>query len=111
MSRSAAGSGGARRELAAVEEPLHGVDAQGDRRLELFCSLDALQHRPRAQPAGDAVVRLLGVSMVFGGDNKPKMMVLGLWYIDTFVRTPDGWRFQERTEQQLYSSIVPKVRQ
>ena len=49
--------------------------------------------------------------MVFGGDNKPKMMVLGLWYVDTFVRTPDGWRFQERTEEQLYSSIVPKVRQ
>lgn len=49
--------------------------------------------------------------MVFGGDNKPKMMVLGLWYVDKFVRTPDGWRFQERTEEQLYSSIVPKVRQ
>ena len=48
--------------------------------------------------------------MVFGGDNKPKMMVIGLWYVDTFVRTPDGWRFQERTEEQLYSSIVPKVR-
>jgi ketosteroid isomerase-like protein len=49
--------------------------------------------------------------MVFGGDNKPKMMVIGLWYIDTYVRTPDGWRFKERTEEQLYSSIVDKVRQ
>jgi hypothetical protein len=39
------------------------------------------------------------------------MMVLGLWYVDMFVRTPDGWRFQERTEEQLYSSIVAKVRQ
>ncbi|MEY2448444.1 MAG: hypothetical protein QOH79_1920 [Acidimicrobiaceae bacterium] len=48
--------------------------------------------------------------MVFAGDNKPKMMVVGLWYRDTFVRTPDGWRFRERTEEQLYSSIVPKVR-
>jgi ketosteroid isomerase-like protein len=48
--------------------------------------------------------------MVFDGDNKPKMMVLGLWYVDTLVRTPDGWRFQERTEEQLYSSIVAKVR-
>jgi ketosteroid isomerase-like protein len=49
--------------------------------------------------------------MVFGGENKPRMMVLGLWYIDKFLRTTDGWRFQERTEEQLYSSIVPKVRQ
>ena len=48
--------------------------------------------------------------MVFSGDNQPKMMVIGLWYIDTFVRTADGWRFQTRTEEQLYSSIVPKVR-
>jgi hypothetical protein len=48
--------------------------------------------------------------MVFDGDNKPKMMVLGLWYVDIIVRTPDGWRFQERTEEQLYSSIVAKVR-
>jgi hypothetical protein len=48
--------------------------------------------------------------MVFAGDPEPKMMVIGLWYVDTFVRTADGWRFQERTEEQLYSSIVPKVR-
>ena len=48
--------------------------------------------------------------MVFGGDNKPKMMVIGLWYVDTFVRTSDGWRFRTRTEEQLYSNIVPKVR-
>ena len=34
--------------------------------------------------------------MVFGGDMPPKMMVVGLWYVDTLVRTPSGWRFQER---------------
>ena len=49
--------------------------------------------------------------MVFGGDNKPKMMIVGLWYVDTLVRTPDGWRFQERTEEQLYTTVVDKVRQ
>jgi ketosteroid isomerase-like protein len=48
--------------------------------------------------------------MVFGGDNKPKMMVVGLWYVDTFVRTPDGWRFKERVEEQLYTTMVDKVR-
>jgi ketosteroid isomerase-like protein len=48
--------------------------------------------------------------MVFGGENKPKMMIVGLWYVDTFVRTPDGWRFQERVEEQLYNTTVEKVR-
>jgi len=48
--------------------------------------------------------------MVFGGDLKPRMMIVGLWYVDTFVRTPDGWRFQERVEQQLYNTTVEKVR-
>lgn len=49
--------------------------------------------------------------MVFGGDNKPKMMVVGLWYVDTLVRTPEGWRFQDRTEELLYTTVVEKVRQ
>jgi ketosteroid isomerase-like protein len=48
--------------------------------------------------------------MVFGGENKPKMMIVGLWYVDTFVRTHDGWRFKERVEQQLYNTTVEKVR-
>lgn len=48
--------------------------------------------------------------MVFADDNKPKMMQVGLWYVDTFVRTANGWRFKERVEEQLYSTIVDKVR-
>ena len=27
---------------------------------------------------------------------QPKMMFVGLWYVDTFVRTPDGWRFKKK---------------
>ncbi|MEY2421245.1 MAG: hypothetical protein QOI95_1312 [Acidimicrobiaceae bacterium] len=48
--------------------------------------------------------------MVFGGDLAPKMMIVGLWYVDTFVRTPEGWRFKERVEDQLYNTTVEKVR-
>lgn len=48
--------------------------------------------------------------MVFGGDLAPKMMIVGLWYVDTLVRTPEGWRFKERVEQQLYTTTVEKVR-
>ena len=48
--------------------------------------------------------------MVFGGDLQPKMMVVGLWYIDTLERTPDGWRFKQRVEELLYNTTVEKVR-
>ena len=48
--------------------------------------------------------------MVFGGDLQPKMMVVGLWYVDTFERTPSGWRFKERVEELLYNTTVEKVR-
>lgn len=48
--------------------------------------------------------------MVFGGELKPRMMVVGLWYVDTFVRTADGWKFKQRVEQQLYNTTVEKVR-
>ena len=41
---------------------------------------------------------------------KPKMMIVGLWYVDTFVRTPNGWRFKERVEELLYNTTVEKVR-
>jgi hypothetical protein len=48
--------------------------------------------------------------MVFGGELVPKMMVVGLWYVDTLVRTPQGWRFKERVEELLYNTTVDKVR-
>jgi ketosteroid isomerase-like protein len=48
--------------------------------------------------------------MIFGGDLAPKMMIVGLWYVDTLVRTENGWRFKERVEQQLYNTTVDKVR-
>jgi ketosteroid isomerase-like protein len=48
--------------------------------------------------------------MVFGGDLQPKMMIVGLWYVDTLERTPDGWRFKERVEELLYNTTVEKVR-
>ena len=47
--------------------------------------------------------------MVFGGDLAPRMMVVGLWYVDTLVRTPQGWRFKERREELLYNTTVDKV--
>ncbi|WP_375484377.1 nuclear transport factor 2 family protein [uncultured Mycobacterium sp.] len=39
--------------------------------------------------------------MVFGGD-KPSTMLLGLWYEDEFVRTPQGWRMSRRVEAKCF---------
>ena len=35
-------------------------------------------------------------------------MTVGLWYVDRFVRTSDGWRFAERSEELSYMSNLPK---
>jgi hypothetical protein len=34
-------------------------------------------------------------------------MFLGLWYIDKFVRTADGWRMCERVEESCYAANLP----
>ncbi|HZU47096.1 MAG TPA: nuclear transport factor 2 family protein [Mycobacterium sp.] len=39
--------------------------------------------------------------MVFGGE-KPNTMLLGLWYDDEFVRTPQGWRMSRRVEAKCF---------
>ncbi len=35
-------------------------------------------------------------------------MFLGLWYLDRFVRTADGWRISERVEQRCYDFNMPE---
>ena len=32
-----------------------------------------------------------------------QLMVVGLWYVDRLVRTPDGWRIAERVEEQSFN--------
>jgi hypothetical protein len=39
--------------------------------------------------------------MVFGGE-RPSTMLLGLWYEDEFVRTPQGWRMSRRVETKCF---------
>jgi ketosteroid isomerase-like protein len=45
--------------------------------------------------------------MVAHGDGNPHMMFCGLWYRDTFVRTPDGWRIKDRYEERSYLRDFP----
>jgi ketosteroid isomerase-like protein len=41
--------------------------------------------------------------MVYDSDGHEHVMLIGLWYDDTFVRTADGWRITNRSQRQLYS--------
>jgi hypothetical protein len=35
-------------------------------------------------------------------DGKQKLLFVGLWYVDEFVRTSDGWRIAARRQQKAY---------
>lgn len=45
--------------------------------------------------------------MVLGEGAQAQAMFLGLWYVDRFVRTPDGWRIAERSEERGYVHNAP----
>ena len=45
---------------------------------------------------------------ITGKDGSTQTMTVGLWYVDRFVRTPDGWRFAERSEELSYMSNLPQ---
>jgi hypothetical protein len=41
------------------------------------------------------------------GNGETHTFFCGLWYRDRFVRTPQGWRIQERVEEKSYFHNVP----
>jgi hypothetical protein len=45
--------------------------------------------------------------MVIAVNGAKQTMFVGLWYRDTFVRTPKGWRIRERYEERCYTHNVP----
>jgi len=45
--------------------------------------------------------------MVLRGGKDPHLLVCGLWYQDSLVRTPDGWRISERVEESAYMKEEP----
>lgn len=38
---------------------------------------------------------------------KGHVMFFGLWYLDKFIRTPQGWRMTERVEEQCFHFNMP----
>lgn len=45
--------------------------------------------------------------MVIEANGLKQTMFVGLWYRDTFVRTPAGWRIRERYEERCFTHNVP----
>jgi hypothetical protein len=62
---------------------------------------------PAVKLAGDtATARTFCFNpMVLKGE-KPKVMHVGVWYDDEFVRTAAGWRISRRVEDKLYDRIL-----
>lgn len=44
--------------------------------------------------------------MYLDADGKQQLLFVGLWYLDTFVRTADGWRIDSRRQQKAYLQSV-----
>lgn len=43
--------------------------------------------------------------MVMGGENN-QVYFVGIWYVDEFVRTTQGWRMSRRVEEKCFDKLV-----
>lgn len=41
------------------------------------------------------------------GEGQDTTFMLGLWYVDNYVRTPGGWRIQKRVEEKSWTFATP----
>lgn len=46
--------------------------------------------------------------MVLGEGETEHIFICGLWYVDTYVRTADGWRISRRVEEKTYVQNMPE---
>jgi hypothetical protein len=47
--------------------------------------------------------------MVMGGDasqNSPQIYFVGIWYVDEFTRTDQGWRMNRRVEEKAFDKLI-----
>jgi ketosteroid isomerase-like protein len=42
------------------------------------------------------------------GDEKSEVFFLGLWYLDEYIKTAEGWRIAKRSEQKSYDYNTPE---
>jgi hypothetical protein len=43
--------------------------------------------------------------MVFNAEQK-QIMFIGIWYVDEFVRTDEGWRMRRRVEEKCFDKML-----
>jgi len=43
--------------------------------------------------------------MVFNAEQK-QILFVGIWYVDEFVRTPEGWRMSRRVEEKCFDKLL-----
>lgn len=92
-------TGGVCGDLAAVREFL-------GRALAHFTVTQHLVAASKIELAGDAAAgrTMCHNPMVLAGG---QVMVVGLWYVDRFARTPDGWRIAHRAQELAYFQHAP----
>jgi len=79
---------------------------------ETLATFPAFQHlvsNPMLDIVGDVATgrtmcfNPMGVSRPDGETGEPRVFFCGLWYLDQFVRTGDGWRIRERFEEKSWT--------
>ncbi|MFD9890855.1 nuclear transport factor 2 family protein [Amycolatopsis sp. NPDC059027] len=74
-----------------------------------LAQLPAIQHliaNPDIRVDGDRAtgrVMCLNPIALPAEDGEPPVAMLGLWYLDEYVRTPQGWRISRRDHQRSWS--------
>ncbi|MDP9117657.1 MAG: nuclear transport factor 2 family protein [Actinomycetota bacterium] len=76
-----------------------------ERALNMFAGHQHLMGNVRVQLDGDAATSQTmcdnPMSLKSEGD-QPKVLFVGIWYHDTWRRTPDGWKISHRKQEKGY---------
>ncbi len=74
-----------------------------------FSSFQHLTATPKVVVDGDEATgrAICHNPMVIDLPTGPHTMFIGIWYVDTYVRTEDGWRISSRTEERSYVHNAP----
>jgi hypothetical protein len=81
-----------------------------DKALSLFDGHQHLVGTTKVELDGDAASSITlchNPMWLTGPDGQHHQMFVGLWYRDSFVRTPTGWRMTSRVQQRGYLHGIP----
>jgi hypothetical protein len=85
------------------------IKAWLDETLAAFPAFQHLVSNPLLTIDGDSATgrtmcfNPMGVARAEGERGDPRMFFCGLWYLDRFVRTSDGWRIASRAEEKSWT--------